>query len=757
MASEENLRLAIIGCGAVVENHLVPALKRIGRTPSVLIDVAPERIEIVTRKIGAKGKTALKGRDWTAFRDEFDAAIVAVPNALHAPIGLDLIAAGKHVFMEKPLATKAEDCRRLAQAADDNKVVLSIGLLRRHLRIARWTKALLEQGTLGEIKSFDVREGYVFNREVGTDALLRPDLFGGGVLMDTGAHTIDLVTWWLGDLDVVSYKDDGDGGVEADCVLEGRLANGATGRIELTRTRRLRSTILITGTQGFVEVHLYRNEVFAGSDNALAFVHDGVSGTSMEPQFFPDLFDAELRDFKLACETGTRPIVTGWDGVSSVDVIERAYKVRQPLKSAWADKAASAAKSTGAARPSLPAGSRALITGASGFIGGRLAEILGEERGVKVRGLVRQFGHATRLARFGPEIVAADLTNAEQFHKAVEGVDYVFHCAHDMRSRTQNMQGLKNLIDACVRHKVKRLVYVSTFSVYEPFPDGRLSERTRDGDRNWAYVRDKLDMEDLVLKAVREQSLPASIVQPTIVYGPFSKPWTNAPAEDLVYGTVVLPDRGQGLCNAVYVDDLVDGLVLAASHPAAIGERFIISGPEPVAWGDFFGSFADALGTAPPQFWPKAQIEQSNQGLLREIKRVAKNPKRVVQLVLRWPPARRALQAGLDSLPEQLKGPVMKRYFTAGERRPGETILPDPQKLRLYSAKAQVDNEKAHRLLGYQPRYDFAAGMEPTGRYLEWAYGDLSGTIAAKAKALSQPPSQPKDKMVGHAGALNAG
>lgn len=734
MASNGLPRLAIIGCGAVVDHHLVPALKRLGWMPSVLIDTSPERIKVVARKMGSKGKSVRTGSDWRAMAGEFDAAVVAVPHSLHAPIGLALMEAGKHVFMEKPLATTVADCERMIGAAHAKGVTLSVGLLRRYLRIARWTKALVESGTLGEVKNFDVREGFVFNWDTSTDAVLRPSLSGGGVLIDTGAHTLDLVLWWLGDVASLDYRDDAEGGVEADCVLECRMTSGATGRIELSRTRELRNTIRINGTKGFVEVHLYKNEVIAGSPNALAFVHDGISASAMEPQFFPELFDAELRDFKTSASGQGKVGVRGSDGVKSVDLIERSYKARQALESPWADIGAPLANGAGApSRPSIPAGSRALITGAAGFIGGRLAETL-MEQGVKVRCLVRNFGHATRIARKGPEIVPADLTNAEQVDNAVEGVDYVIHCAHDMRSRPQNITGLQNIIAACAKHKVRRLVYVSTFSVYEPFPDGLVSEETRDGDRSWVYVRSKLEMEEQVLKAAREQGLPATIVQPTVVYGPFSKPWTNAPAENLIYGTVVLPDRGEGLCNAVYIDDLVDGLILSAVHPAAIGERFIVSGPDPVTWREFFGAFANALGTAQPEYWPAERIAKSNQGLMRDIRLVAQNPKRIVQIIVRWYPARQALQAGLDAMPEPLKGLVMKHYFGSGGRRAGEMFLPDPQQLNHYKTKAHCDNEKARRLLGYHPRFDFASGMEPTRRYLEWAYGDLLKPAAPKAE-----------------------
>ena len=200
MGSNSLPRLAIVGCGAVVDYHLLPALKRRGWLPSVLVDTSPAGIKAVTRRMGSKGKAVQTSSDWRAMLDEFDAAVVAVPHTLHAPIGIGLLEAGKHVFMEKPLATQVADCEQMIQMADAKGVVLSVGLLRRYLRVARWTKALIDSGTLGEITPFDVREGFVFNWDTSTDAVLRPSLSGGGVLMDTGAHTLDLLTWWLGDV-----------------------------------------------------------------------------------------------------------------------------------------------------------------------------------------------------------------------------------------------------------------------------------------------------------------------------------------------------------------------------------------------------------------------------------------------------------------------------------------------------------------------------------------------------------------------------
>lgn len=727
MNARNETRLAIIGCGAVVDHHILPSLRRLGWIPTVLVDRSPARAALAAGKLGGKGRSVLKLTDWHEAADQFDAAIVAVPHVLHGPIGLDLLAAGKHLFMEKPLAVTTAQCRAMIAAAKSHDLSLRVGLLRRYLHGARWLKALLESGTLGEIRHFDIREGFVFNWATSSDALLRRELAAGGVLMDTGAHTLDLLLWWLGDVAALAYRDDAEHGVEADCVLDCTMASGATGRVELSRTRELRGTIVIEGTKGFVEVHLAKNLVLSGSPAALAFRHEGRSAAELPMQLFPELFDSELRDFRASTMGEGAGGIAGSEGIRAVGLIERCYAARTPLDMPWRPAAAA-----GEGGPRLPAGSTALITGATGFVGGRLAERL-VEQGVKVRCLVRSFGQATHLARLPVEIVNGALGEAEALARGIEGANYVFHCAYDTRSRKANLDGLEQLIAASLKQKVERLVYVSSFSVYEPFPDGVLDESTRDGDRSWPYARNKLDCEARTLEAVRKDGLSAAIVQPSIVYGPFSKPWTNAPAEMLLTGEVVLPGRGEGLCNALFIDDLVDALVLTALRPEAVGERFIISGPKPVTWARFYGAIAGALKIGEPSYWPAETIAKANHGFIRDLKMVLANPKRLIQIIVRWPPARQALQSAYDALPNPLHDLVTRAYFGGGGRQFGMRYLPDPQALALYASQANASNEKAERLLGYRPRHDFEAGMRETGAYLEWAYGDLRRQSQARA------------------------
>lgn len=742
MSSATPKRLAIIGCGAVVDHHILPALRRLGWLPSVLIDRSPERVALLAGKLGRHGRDIVRAAEWREATDKFDAAIVAVPHVFHGPIGTELLKAGKHLFMEKPLAVTSEQCQTMIDEAETRGLSLRVGLLRRYLLGARWLKALIEAGTLGTIRSFSIREGFVFNWATSSDALLRRELAAGGVLMDTGAHTLDLLLWWLGDVASLRYRDDAAQGVEADCLLECRMASGATGTVELSRTRDLRDTIQIQGSAGFVEVHLSKNIVLDGSPNALAFRHEGRAAADLPLQLFPELFDSELRDFARSVAGEVTAGIPGSEGARSVALIERCYANREPLTLGWRSNAA-AVDGDAVDTPRLPAGSTALLTGAAGFIGGRLAERL-VEQGVKVRCLVRSFGQATRLARLPVEIVNGRLGEAGPAARAFDGVDYVFHCAYDHRSRKANLDGLEQLLAGAARQKVKGFVYLSSFSVYEPFPDGKLTEETRDGDVSWPYARNKLDLEARTLKAAREEGVPASIIQPAVVYGPFSKPWADAPAQMLITGDVILPDAGEGICNAVFIEDLIDAMLLAAQRPEAIGERFIVSGPEPVSWGKFFGAIAQAIQVPPPVYWPSASIRGENSGIVRDIKAVLANPKRLVQIIVRWPPARQALQAGYDALPPSLHKLVTKAYFGGGGgRRFGLRHLPDPRALALYESRAYASNDKAARLLGYRPRHGFAEGMAVTGAYLRWAYSDLCRAGEAARASTHAAPEAP--------------
>jgi nucleoside-diphosphate-sugar epimerase/choline dehydrogenase-like flavoprotein len=407
-----------------------------------------------------------------------------------------------------------------------------------------------------------------------------------------------------------------------------------------------------------------------------------------------------------------------------------------PIAQPWDEAAPDLRPDPDVTLPRLERGSTVLVTGATGFIGGRLVEQLIQQGDVQVRCIVRDVSRTDRLGRLPVELLQMDLRNRDEMVRAVNGVDYVFHCAYDWRSRRQNIDGLRNIIEACASHSVKRLVHVSTFSVYEPLPDGPLTEEFPDGDRASEYVDTKLDLEEIIFAAVRNRQVSAAIVQPTIVYGPYCVPWTISPAESLMFGDVILQDGDEGICSAVYIDDLVDGLILAAVSPAAVGERFLMSGPMPVTWATFFTEMARVLGTKPPQFWSSERIQKqkeqvtSAQKSSKDLIKTIVSPKRLLKAIAGWKPARKVLAAGYDVVPAPLKKMMARHLGSSGNRARGGIFLPQP----IYSSKATVGSEKAQSKLGYKPRVDFQRGMELTGRYLKWAYPNVS-------QSAENPPS----------------
>ena len=256
----------------------------------------------------------------------------------------------------------------------------------------------------------------------------------------------------------------------------------------------------------------------------------------MRPQFTVELFEAEISDFRKMALAGYQADGTGRPDTKISELIERCYAVRRPLVYPWAKQVLETPSGVGAATHSvLPPNSKVLVTGATGFIGGRLVERLLKEHGAWVRCAIRGSGRQARLGRLPVELVCVDQCDAGQIDAVVGGVDYVFHCAHDAQSRRQNIDGLRNLMVACSAHSVRRLIHVSTFAVYEPFPDGPLTEEVRDGDRSNGYVNVKLDLEKMIFDAVKDRGLAATIIQPAIVYGPFSSPWTQLSGRDVAF------------------------------------------------------------------------------------------------------------------------------------------------------------------------------------------------------------------------------
>lgn len=245
---------------------------------------------------------------------------------------------------------------------------------------------------------------------------------------------------------------------------------------------------------------------------------------------------------------------------------------------------------------------RALITGVTGFIGSHLAERLLAE-GVGVRGLARRPAEAAWLAQQGAEIVQADLAQRAGLHEALQGCDAVLHSAAwtggpEIDQRTAwviNVAATGWLLQAAQDAGVRRFVYFSSVAVYGLNPAAVIDESAPTPPVGQLYPDSKIAAETLV-RAAQADGLPATIIRPASTYGPRGAAWTVGPVEQIKAGRLVLLGEDRGLVNPGYIDNVVDGVLLALHSPAAIGETFNLCDGTAITYREFYSRYAAMLG-----------------------------------------------------------------------------------------------------------------------------------------------------------------
>lgn len=329
------LRLGIVGCGAVTETGHLPAVAASGGVQlTVLVDKNFGRAQELARRL----KVPRAAADYADIIGQADAAIVALPHYLHAPVAAELLSHGIHVLVEKPMALNLAECDSMLEAAQKGGATLAVGIIRRFMPAYRFAREAIAAGVLGEVVSFDIRDGFVYGWPVASDFFFRREMAGGGVLIDTGAYTMDLVHWWFGEARSVRYADDNRGGVEANCEVTMEMDSGVRGFAELSRTRDLRNSVIVEGRRGRLEMSLYTGTLSITLSNT----GQRLTGQALEgdgagsgPVALTDLFRAELEDWLGAIRENRPAIVSGHDGRKAVSLIEACYSHRSSLAHPW--------------------------------------------------------------------------------------------------------------------------------------------------------------------------------------------------------------------------------------------------------------------------------------------------------------------------------------------------------------------------------------------------------------------------------------
>jgi len=381
-------------------------------------------------------------------------------------------------------------------------------------------------------------------------------------------------------------------------------------------------------------------------------------------------------------------------------------------------------------------GATAFVTGGTGFIGGRLIEVLTSQYGMRVRALVRNNNSgagAYRAAGCGAEFFQGDITDEAAMAQAVKGCDYVFHCAFgtsgDAKAdRHVIVDGTSALARAAAANGVRHFVNLSTMVVFGETPAVVDESFTPAKMWAWPYPNDKLAAEAALLAESARSKLPMTTLRLGTIYGPWGAAFTYYPIECLTTGRVVLVDEGRGVSNAAYIDDVIQAMILAARREGDRPETFIIRGPDRVTWRQFYDAYEAMLGTdslvcmTPAEirdYERRAQSAAIRAVLPRALSVLKQDPTfkslagRLPLVKSGWKFYRRHINPPSDAVA------APKVATAAPDQRPLHVL---PEMMRgYYASTTDYRIDHARDALGYEPVFDLAKGMAMTQAWARWA------------------------------------
>lgn len=249
-----------------------------------------------------------------------------------------------------------------------------------------------------------------------------------------------------------------------------------------------------------------------------------------------------------------------------------------------------------------------LITGAAGFLGSHLVEML-RERGDEVRALVQRGQDTAFLASLpGVEIVEGDLLDLQSLKRAVQGIQRVYHLAAktgpwgpEAAFQAVNVRGVAKLIAVAMEAGVQRIVHTSSITVYGHRLHGLASEDHPYYAEDNPYSRSKIAGEKLVFKLIKENGAPVVIVRPAWIYGPRDLASFGRFAELVQSGKGFMLGNGNNILPLVYVRDVAQGLLKAGeAGDEAIGRAYTLADDRRVTQAEYLHTLADALRVPHP-------------------------------------------------------------------------------------------------------------------------------------------------------------
>lgn len=591
MINGKNYRVGLVGAGYVSEFH-IKALKRLSNVRLVgITDLDMARAKATAQSFGIAAFPSLK----VMAAEGLDAVHVLTPPSGHVAIALEALSLGCHVLVEKPLATSVEDCDRLIAESQARGLRVCVNHSLLGDPFVKRALALVKSGAIGDVLAVDYLRSSNYPPYRGG---LLPLHYreGGYPFRDLGAHALYLLPEFLGSIEDVHAEFRASGVKDSDPDLHFdewralvRCAKG-TGNIQLSwNVKPMQHQLIIQGTRGTLRADLFAmyltrrrhtplpkaiervvNALTESISSAVQLTWNAALFIAGQIQPYQGLHNFVQSFYESLSTSALMPagLEQGREVVRWAEPIARdADNAREKLYSQY----------QASGRPAV------VVTGANGQLGRAFVNRLIQEEEF-VRLFVRRLPPPEILNHPQVEVVLGDLGDPAAVDRALQGATAVFHIGAAMGGgwaahEAATIAGTRNVVDACLKYHVPKMVYLSSLSVIdwtghpanqpvtesatlEPFPQKR-----------GYYTQAKLEAERIVRAAAQERGLAVVILRPGQIWSE-KGPLISAAVGIRAGHRLVVVGDDSNLLPLVHVDDVVEAIVLATQSTFCKGEVF---------------------------------------------------------------------------------------------------------------------------------------------------------------------------------------
>jgi len=618
------LRIGIIGCGLNSDYHINFAREYDGAQIVGVVDLNIDKAKECT----IKHKIPQYFNDLQSLVEHTKPEVlhIVTPPKTHYAVTKEAIELGLHVLIEKPLTLSAVEARDLYKIARIKGVILCP--MHNHFFDPCMLKAraLIDGGRVGRI--INVESYYGLNTRI--DAFRQypapnvlPWLYSlpGGVFHDFMPHPLYVMLPYTGTTREIKVMERSHGELpqcisdELRILIEGEHC---TGTIAFSFAAKPHFHFMrVYGTRGMVQVDFNTmTTVFhplSGLPKAAQKVNYNVSESkqllsatvsnvwnflrgNLKP--YHGMQNLIHRFYDSVNQKGEVP-VSQEDALRVLDAIDEI--TRQVKNTKLAFEPIISLKQEGVNK-GLP---KILVTGASGFLGKRLVEVL-VQKGYPVRALVRKLSNTKKLKACGVEIFYGDVADQESLRAAFLGVEVVVHAAADTVGTERDgewstIRGTINVLDLCSQDGIRKLIYVSSCAVYG-IADCRKGEIIReDGslerfpEKRGFYSWSKLKADQIVEKAIKEGKLPIISLRPGTIWGPGGDIFTPMMGFSLGEKLFAVIGNGKFVLPFVYIDNLAEAIVRGIENQGGAGGVYNVVDTERITKRDYMNKLVKKL------------------------------------------------------------------------------------------------------------------------------------------------------------------